>query len=388
MSCIRLIKGLLIILSILSGALFAVVWRHYELVVSRIGSLHSPLGGGKNGAREWSRQLSSTGLNATSYADWLAAQGLVSVPIPREELSYGRWRGRERETESAFLFNRSRVLCMVMAGTKNRSRALRHTWTRHCNEVVFFAKFADRKNDRLVRLQLLDNSLLSPRTFCRAFVGVTSGSSSSRGGGGGWSQFDWLLITTDHTYAIVDNLRQYLAPVNASTPLYLGRPVHHYFLGVYNALDSGIVLSRGAVQLLLAEGVFTSDAACLNIDTGAAVYSATFDAYIGMLLARRGVRPANTLDARGGSPPMCCPSRAGGLGCCSQQAITFTGFTPVTMYFIDYLLYHLAGFTEADGQTGIGNMPSYESYRVPSELDDSRKEQAAGRRRPSKHKVQ
>lgn len=413
MSCIRLIKGLLIILSILSGALFAVVWRHYELVVSRIGSLHSPLGGGKNGAREWSRQLSSTGLNATSYADWLAAQGLVSVPIPREELSYGRWRGRERETESAFLFNRSRVLCMVMAGTKNRSRALRHTWTRHCNEVVFFAKFADRKNDRLVRLQLLDNSLLSPRTFCRAFVGVTSGSSSSRGGGGGWSQFDWLLITTDHTYAIVDNLRQYLAPVNASTPLYLGRPVHHYFLGVYNALDSGIVLSRGAVQLLLAEGVFTSDAACLNIDTGAAVYSATFDAYIGMLLARRGVRPANTLDARGGSrfhpyrpekhlmPELLSvfdsywssnvlPIKGGsdGFGCCSQQAITFTGFTPVTMYFIDYLLYHLAGFTEADGQTGIGNMPSYESYRVPSELDDSRKEQAAGRRRPSKHKGQ
>lgn len=395
--CIRIIKGFLLLCSILSGALFAVIWHNYEVVVSRIGYTHSPLGenvlGGKGGsAKEWTKHLASTGINASSYSQWLSSQGLASVPIPHEQLSYGPKRDQlTQKTEAAFLFNHTKVLCMVMASSRNRSRALRHTWTKHCNEVVFFGKFADRENDRLVRVELLDGSLLSPRTFCRAFVGLTSSAAKN---------FDWLLITTDHTYAIVENLRQYLAPVNATTPHYIGRPVHHYFLGVYNSLDSGIVLSRGAVQLL-ASSVFSSHTACLNIDTHSVVYSSTFDAYIGMLLARHSIRPANSLDDGSSRFHPYRPEKhivpelisifdsywssnvlpiKGGFACCSQQAITFTGFTPVTMYFIEYLLYHLTAFTQADGHRGIGNMPSYKSYRVPVEKSLHRKR--------SKHKKQ
>lgn len=385
--CIRIIKGFLLLCSILSGALFAVVWRHYEVVVSRIGNTHSPLGenvlGGKGGgAKEWTRQLASIGIDSSSYTTWLASQGLASVPIPHEQLSYSTAREKlTQKTEAAFLYNQTKVLCMVMASSRNRSRALRHTWTKHCNEVVFFGKFADRENDRLVRVELLDNSLLSPRTFCRAFVGLTSS------GATGKDRFDWLLITTDNTYAIVENLRQYLAPVNASSPHYIGRPVHHYFLGVYNALDSGIVLSRGAVHLL-ASSVFSSHTACLNLDTHSVVYSSTFDAYIGMLLARHSINPANSLDDGSSRFHPYRPEKhlvpelisvfdsywssnvlpiKGGFACCSEEAITFTGFSPVTFYFIEYLLYHLSAFTEADGHRGIGNMPSYESYRLPVE---------------------
>ncbi|OTF81948.1 hypothetical protein BLA29_009936, partial [Euroglyphus maynei] len=130
----------------------------------------------------------------------------------------------------------------------------------------------------------MDDSLLSPRTFCLAFIDLMARVESD---------YDWLLITTDQTYAIVENLRHLVAPLNPRNHFYIGRPIQHYFLGVYNSFDSGIVFSRSTVDLL-AKKLFNGN--CIDLSTNGLVYGGQFDSYIGMFLAKHGVLPENSYD--------------------------------------------------------------------------------------------
>ena len=398
MSCIRLFKLFLFLCSILSGVLFAIVLSQYEL----ISNIHSPVGKNLAQTKEWSGQLDNS-LQPLQYREWLRLKGFASEKIPHEELSYGPNR-LQYQTEADYLFNQTKVLCLVLTTSRNRSRAMLNTWTKHCNDVGFYAKFSDSKNKKLTKIKLLDDSLVSSRTFCRVFVHLISKR----------TDFDWLLVTGDFTYAIVENLRHFLSPANASIPSYIGRPVHHYFLGVYNALDSGIVLSKASVNLL-ANGVFRSDADCVNINSNRVIYSGNFDAFVGMELAKHGIKPTNSLDmTENGAGSRFHPFKPeklispelisvfdtywssnvlpikSGINCCSDKAITFTGFSPVTMYFIEYLLYHLTAFTELDGHKGIGNQQAYENYKVPSDMDRKielqTKHKSRKRRKKNKHK--
>lgn len=49
--------------------------------------------------------------------------------------------------------------------------------------------------------------------LCRALLEVSEA---------GPDQPDWVLITTEDTFALPENLRYYVAPLNASEPHYLG----------------------------------------------------------------------------------------------------------------------------------------------------------------------
>nr|XP_027197021.1 glycoprotein-N-acetylgalactosamine 3-beta-galactosyltransferase 1-like [Dermatophagoides pteronyssinus] len=387
----RVWKAFLILCSVMSGVLFAVVWLNYEQTVIRFTSMHSPLSmanrlgiSNDNWRSKLDDHLQQTSVN---YDKWLASLSLESVRIPHEQISYGINRS-SLMLESEWLANRTRILCLVLATTRSRIRAVNQTWTRHCNERHFYGGFHEKK-EPYVKLKFLDDSLLSPRTFCLAFIDLMTRIKHD---------YDWLLITTDQTFAIVENLRHLVAPLDSRNRFYIGRPVQHYFLGVYNSFESGIVLSRGSVDLL-ANNLFVGNrTTCIDLSTNGLIYGGQFDSYMGMFLARNGVRPENTYDdsndirQSGGTrfhPFM--PERhlnpqlisvfdtfwmsnllpvTGGFGCCSNRAITFTGFSSVTMYFIEYLLYHLAAFSKFDAINGLGNHPpSYLAYQVPSDLD-------------------
>ena len=63
--------------------------------------------------------------------------------------------------------------------------------------------------------------------------------------------FDYLLIAQDTAYVIVENARKLLAPLDANDVHYIGRPVKKSYLDTtFNALDSTIVISRGAIKFL------------------------------------------------------------------------------------------------------------------------------------------
>ena len=381
----RIWKLFLILCSVISGILFAIVWCNYEQTVMRITSMHSPLSMVNHfevGNGNWQSKLDDhLQQNSMSYNKWLASLSLESVPIPNELVSYGKNRS-SLKLESEWLANRTRILCLVLATTRSRIRAVNHTWTRHCNERHFYGGFHE-KQAPYIKIKFLDDSLLSPRTFCLAFIDLMARVKHD---------YDWLLITTDQTYAIVENLRYLVTPLDPRERFYIGRPVQHYFLGVYNSFDSGIVLSRGSVDLLANTLFMGNHTTCINLPTNGLVYGGQFDSYIGMFFASHSVRPENSYDQSSGTrfhPFM--PEKHlnpqlisvfdtfwmsnllpvnSGFRCCSDHAITFTGFSSVTMYFIEYLLYHLAAFSKFDSIDGLGNHPPpYLAYRVPSDLD-------------------
>lgn len=286
----RFLKLALLLFSVLSGALFAVVWRHYEFAVRRWSSLHQPIGSSRR-----DHQLDR--LSSNTYHQWLRDQSLESVPIPHETISYDR--SSVTETEATWLANRTRVLCLVLIGSRSRARALNNTWTRHCNRVLFYGKLRSDSLKAIPYVRLTDtedDDLLSTGFFCQAFVDLINRTAAE--------DFDWLLVTTDRTYAVVENLRHLVAPLNPRRDrYYLGRPVQHYFLGVYNAADSGIVLSRATVDLL-ANTAFPNRTSCQPPDSvrrSSLIFGASFDAFIGLHLARHRVHSVDTLDANGGS---------------------------------------------------------------------------------------
>jgi hypothetical protein len=72
----------------------------------------------------------------SSYRRWLAAQGASSGRLSADEVSYGR---RGVDTEAEFLRRRVHVTCVVFARKIRKVNAIKHTWGRHCNRIVFYA---------------------------------------------------------------------------------------------------------------------------------------------------------------------------------------------------------------------------------------------------------
>lgn len=280
--CKETAKIFLVICSVLSGALFAIVWHHYEKVVQKMTTIHSPMT--RTTLKNWFDKLDHREPPPV-YDEWLRKQGLSSVSVAREQISYGEIKFR---TEAEFLHDKVKVLCLILSTSRSRSKALNQTWTQHCNRVVFYGKYTEKKIP-VIKMNLSDDTIFSSKSFCKIFDNFLRRK----------FQFDWLLISSDKTYALVDNLRHYVAPFDANETWYLGRPVQHYFLGVYNAYDSGIVLSHGSVSLLAT--LFPDLDHCSKLQSDTLLYSGSFDAYIGMTLSQYGIHPSNTLDSKGRS---------------------------------------------------------------------------------------
>lgn len=356
-----LIKLVSLLCSVISGVLFAFVWRNYEQTVVEVQSTHHHIYGH---------------LKNTHYEQWLQQQSIRRHVLPEEFKSFANDdKNSDFILESEYLFSKVRVLCLVLTKSRKRAHAVRLTWANHCNEVVFFGPYSDHKIPVMKYPASTSHS-----SFCHSFLQM-------------WSQysqrFDWLLIASDQSYAIVENLRHYVAPLNASSLYYLGRAVKHYFTIVYNSAESGIVLSRGAAQAIRAVFHNTTTCEMSSID-GIGSVSRNFDVSIAMILARYGCGAVDTRDlANRGRFHAFAPEKQlipgmisifnsywrssvfmspEGVDCCSDLAITFSGIDPPAMYLTEYLLYHMSVFSNSP--LGLGNRPPpYSAYKVSSDLD-------------------
>lgn len=63
------------------------------------------------------------------------------------------------------------------------------------------------------------------------------------------SSYNWVLIVNDNTFAMLENLRLFVAPLNSSRNYYLGHAVQFWNRN-YNAGQAGYVLSRGSLKEL------------------------------------------------------------------------------------------------------------------------------------------
>lgn len=299
-------------------------------------------------------------LRSPPYEGWLSELGLERVHANRGAMN-----------EARMLYERVPVLCLIHARSAQQTRSVLNTWSRRCNRVVFFGSLLDP----YVPIEQVPRSAPDAKVACTVFRRVLK-----KYGG----TFRWLLLADDETFAVVENLRFYVAPLNSSDVHYYGHAVRDTAGAFYNTLQAGVVLSEGAVRALRVD-----DRPCAAGDGGST--TGQLDRHIGRLLRQgRAERFEPAVDTRDpllrarfsvfnvekmlvpGSIPYTDPywrsslflSPQGGR-CCSMRAVTFHGANPVEMYLYEYLVYglHIRGTSYAASPTR-----SPASRNVPMEL--------------------
>lgn len=286
----------------------------------------------------------------------------VKLPVQ----SYNKWLSHweppfEAMSEAQMLFHRVPILCVIYAQSSQQVRSVASTWSRHCNHATFLGSI----RDDYVPIDAMPGQWASSSGACHTVHYI-------------WNQFgrqwpQWVLLVDDQTFAVIENLRRYLAPLNSSDVYYLGHAMHDS-KGFYNILSAGIVLSQGALDV--------SKLSCMrNVGSNAA---GALDKTLGQLLrgGHPSLRPIDTRDSNSRarfipfsaekllipgsvsyfnsywrwslflSPEVSCfcsarlalsanavfTHRSQGANCCSPRAITFHGIDPVDMFFMEYLV--------------------------------------------------
>ncbi|CAN7992654.1 unnamed protein product [Ixodes hexagonus] len=321
-------RVLAFLLASISGVFIALMTLQYDELLSDQSARTTPV---------------SYELRTPSYASWLSELG-VQRDYGSDATSSG---GADSTSEAELLYRRVPVLCLVQAKSRQQVRSVYNNWGRHCNRLVFFGSI----QDPYVPIHQVPLSVADAQVTCL----VLRHALRKYG-----SEFTWVLLVDDETFAIVENLRFYVAPLNSSAIYYLGHPVQETSGSFYNSMTGGIVLSEGAVRSLLS----TMGRRCDRLGKT----SVAMDRYIGKLLHRSAggggaLLPVDTRDplSRGRFNPfsvekMLVPgsisyfnsywrtslflSQEGGH-CCSRRAVTFHGINPVEMFLFEYLTYRL-----------------------------------------------
>ena len=337
----------LFVCSFILGALFAVTVRLYQASTDQFGDAE-PVPG-----YDW------------AYEKWLYTTGHFSEARDPDVARYGDRSKNDssfedeidEESEAYFLYKRVNVHCLVLPTNSDTAASIKSTWGRHCNSLSFYSdKFQDDEG-----LLTKITSKCSFGLLCKSLRRIMNTD----------KDLDWILVTTDDTYALPENLRYFVAPLNSSEPHYLGHAMK-FWSQVYNWGDAGYTLSRAAVELVMDK--FDSDEKC---DKGGK-YWKNGDWYLGKHLAAMGVGARDTRDHAGKSRfngysfrKLLFPGGVSlfdrywrdsiylsedGPKCCSNHAITFHGLMSRSkVHQLEYLFHHLRPFP---GGGKIGNLPA------------------------------
>ena len=320
-----------------------------------------------------------------AYERWLIKQGLINED---RDPDAGRYKGRLKNessfenridpaTEAFFLYQQVNVHCLVLPSSADSARSISKTWGHHCNKLSFFS---DKLQDDAV---LSIKKMSAKSSFCLLCKSLREILIHD-------PQFSWILVTTDDTYALPENLRYFVAPLNSSLPHYLGHAMK-FWAQLYNWGEAGYTLSRGAVELLINK--FESEEKC---DAGGK-YWKNGDWYLGKHMESLGVKVKDTRDHADKSRfngysfrKLLFPGAVSlfdrywkdsiylspdGPKCCSNHAITFHGMMSMSkMHQLEYMFYHLRPFP-AGGS--YGNIPPPPPKENPFLTEDERLKEAA-----------
>jgi len=299
-----------------------------------------------------------------AYERWLYSKGMTSnIADPDSSRYENRFSNdssfedrMDNRSEAFYLYNNVIVYCVVFPTNADSALTIRNTWGKHCNKVYFFN---EKHNDSIVPVERIP-AKSSFDLLCKSFHRIVDNEDT----------FDWILVTTEDTFALPENLRYYVAPFNSSQPYYLGHAMK-FWAQVYNWGNAGYAVSRGAIKLLLNK--FDTVKKC---ETGGK-YWKNGDWYLGKHLSSLGVNVRDTRDHLGKSrfngysfKKLLFPGAVSaferfwkdslylspdGPKCCSNHAVTFHGILSKSkMYQLEYLFYHLRPFPYSGT---IGNIP-------------------------------
>lgn len=262
-------------------------------------------------------------------------------------------------------FKKLSLLCLIFSKSSGASNAVKLTWSKRCNYSFFYGTF---QNDSIPVIKYNPSS--SATYFCKILFTL-------------WDKykekFDWLFIATDYIFALIDNLQQYICALDSKQVYYLGRPVKVYHTPIYNVHESGIVLSKGAVDVIIHSLINSSYCGKLNHPLIGQL-NKKYDINIAIILQLQKHYPFDTRDALkrarflAFSPEKhLLPNQISyfnpfwrnnllpflnGHQCCSNQAITLPRIFPLQMHFYEFLLYH---FVKVSDQYILKNPPSAQS---------------------------
>lgn len=166
----------------------------------------------------------------SKYEQWFKIQGYNRTRINWDELRYSN---KFFYTESQFLFDQIKVLCIILVKNEKYLQAANNTWAKGCNKIQPIK--LQTQNKIMPKKQSKDKSSWALLYNMLKVQDVKA--------------FDWTIIIKDTTFVIMDNLRYLVAPLNEQEQYYLGYGVK--FWGTeYNSAEAGYVLSQGTIKEL------------------------------------------------------------------------------------------------------------------------------------------
>lgn len=130
-----------------------------------------------------------------------------------------------------YLYDRTLISCVVLSSRQRQARAVVGTWGRHCNSLSFVADF----DDKYVPVDLR-TSLQDPHIVCKTLHKLVARHFVANAN-------QWLFLTDDKTFAVIENLRYLVAPLNTSDLYYLGHAINKSTLRgirlIVNVLSGG-----------------------------------------------------------------------------------------------------------------------------------------------------
>ncbi|XP_042882234.1 glycoprotein-N-acetylgalactosamine 3-beta-galactosyltransferase 1-like [Penaeus japonicus] len=142
-----------------------------------------------------------------------------------------------------------RILCLIVTSPKyhdTRSSHVAATWARHCTRAVFLSTAEDSR---------LPDVFITPgaASYEQLWGKVTQGFEWAYGKR---HDFDWVVKADDDTFLVVENLQAALLRLDPDQALATGVQLRTWDTGsIYFNGGAGYVLSRGAVSLLVEEGL-------------------------------------------------------------------------------------------------------------------------------------
>lgn len=175
-----------------------------------------------------------------------------------------------------------RILCWVLTFPLNhqtKALAVRDTWGKRCNKLVFISTLPDDNLDILLVNVTEERQYLWDKTK-QGLQKVYENYGRD---------YDWFLKADDDSWIFMENLRHFLYAYSPEMPIYFGCKLKRYVPQGYHS-GSGYVLSREAVRRFNEEAL-PDDYKCWNGTLG------NEDVEIGKCLANVGVLAGDSRDA-------------------------------------------------------------------------------------------
>lgn len=287
------------------------------------------------------------------YEEWFRRSNLKRKLLPMDLIRYGDI--GHHYLESELLYDKVKILCVILVRKRKNAAAVNQTWAKQCNEKTFI--YLRSEHVQKVKLPIRQTKLESSwYLLCNAVRDINT------------SSFHWALFVNDDTFALPENVRRMVAGVDYNEGHYLGHATTFWGCN-YNAAQAGYVLSKGSLQLI--QSRFNSTETCA---AGGRFWKQE-DYYLGKHLATLNVTPTDTRDYLGRTTfhghslmQLLTPGSLSALSitnyysrsifpgnkCCSPFTVTFQTVEADKMYTNYYMLYQLQVFRNGR----FGNLPA------------------------------